>query len=171
LFSFKEVVSIGNTALHRRVGTHMGLEFATGRSAPRDTAQIPPFRGLSVAVDPAPPAAAGVVTVRGEVDAASACLLADRISHARLWFTTIVVDLTGVTFFSAAGLGALPTDEPIALVCSPAVLKVLTTCGLEHHWELHRSVFLALATGVSMDFATTWASPEPALRAIGALRT
>lgn len=148
----------------------MSLEIATGRSASGDTAQIPPFQGLSVSVDPAPPANAGVVTVRGEVDVMSAPLLADRISHARLWFTTVVVDLSGVTFFSAAGVGALPADAPIALVCSPAVLKVLSACGLQHHWELHRSVFLALATGVSMDFATTSVSPEPAVRAIGALR-
>lgn len=148
----------------------MSLEFATGRSASGDIAQIPPFRGLSVAVDPAPPANAGVVTVRGEVDTGSAGLLADRISHARLWFAAVVIDLSGVTFFSAAGLRALPTDVPIGLVCSPAVLKVLTTCGLEHHWELHRSVFLALAAEVSLDYATTSASPEHALRAIGAFR-
>jgi anti-anti-sigma factor len=123
-----------------------------------------------VTVEPAPPSTAGVVTVRGEVDAASAPVLADRIAHARLWFATVVTDLSGVTFFSAAGLGALPSGAPITLVCSPAVLKVLTACGLEHHWALHRSVFLALATGVSLDFATTSTSPDPALRAIGALR-
>ena len=145
----------------------MSLEFATGRSASK-SAQIPPFRGLSVTVRPAPPANAGVVTVRGEVDAMSAGLLADRIAHARLWFTSVVVDLSGVTFFAAAGIDALATEEPIALVCSPAVLKVLTTCGLENRWELHRSTFLALAAGVSMDFAATTASPEPAQRAAGA---
>jgi anti-anti-sigma regulatory factor len=136
----------------------MSLEFTAGRPL-SSTTRIPPFRGLSISVHPSPPANAGVVTVHGEVDATSAGLLADRIAHARLWFDTVVVDLSGVTFFAAAGLEALAADGPIALVCSPAVLKVLTACGLETRWELHRSVFLALAAGVSLDFAT--ASPEP----------
>jgi anti-anti-sigma factor len=147
----------------------MSLEFATGRSA-STTATIPPFRGLSVTLRPAPPANAGVVTVRGEVDAMSAGLLADRIAHARLWFTSVVVDLSGVTFFAAAGIDALATGGPMALVCSPAVLRVLTTCGLENRWELHRSAFLALAAGVSMDFAATAASPGPVQRAAGTHR-
>ncbi len=148
----------------------MSLEFSTGRPPSDDTTTIPRFTGLSVAVHPAPPANAGVVTVRGEVDFSSAPLLADRIAQARIWFTTVVVDLSGVTFFSAAGIDALLTDGPMALVCSPPVLRVITTAGLEDRWALHRSVFLALAAGVSTDFAATSASPELAPRAAGAHR-
>lgn len=148
----------------------MSLEFAAGPSA---TSRIPAFRGLSVTIHPAPPANAGVVTARGEVDATSAGLLADRIAHARLWFTSVVVDLSGITFFAAAGIDALVAGDPQALVCSPAVLKVLTTCGLENRWELHRSTFLALAAGVSLDFAARTAStanPGTAPRAAGTHR-
>jgi anti-anti-sigma regulatory factor len=144
----------------------MVLKIAAGQLGP-STPPVPPFRGLSVAVRPTPPANAGVVEVRGEVDSTSAGLLADRIAHARFWFDSVVVDLSGVTFFSAAGVHALRTGTPLRLVCSPAVLKVLTTCGLDDDWELHRSAFLALAAGVSMDFSATSAIPERALRAAG----
>jgi len=144
----------------------MALKIASGHTGP-STPPVPPFRGLSVTVLPSPPAHAGVVEVRGEVDSASARLLADRIAHARLWFDSVVVDLSGVTFFSAAGIDALPTDVPLRLVCSPAVLKVLATCGMVDHWELHRSVFLALAAEVAMDFTATSAIPERTLRAAG----
>ena len=144
----------------------MVLKIAAGQTRP-PSPPVPPFRGLSVAIRPTPPANAGVVEVRGEVDSASTHLLADRIAHARFWFDSVVVDLSGVTFFSAAGVDALPTEGPLKLVASPAVLKVLTTCGLDDRWELHRSVFLALAARVSTDFSTTSAVPERALRAAG----
>ncbi|PRY37937.1 anti-anti-sigma regulatory factor [Umezawaea tangerina] len=150
----------------------MARERATGRPHVRalPIAPDPQVNDLSVVTRPAPPADAGVITVVGEVDAASVGALTAAITDARIWLTDIVVDLSGVTTFSAAGISALLTDAPVRLVCSPSVLKVIETCGLDDRWELHKSVFLALAACVSLDFATTSAGPSLALRAVGAHR-
>ncbi|MET1074742.1 MAG: STAS domain-containing protein [Umezawaea sp.] len=171
-FRLKKFVSIGNTTTKRRVGTHMARERATGRSSvgPTPIAVNPQLNALSVVTRPAPPANAGVIAVTGVVDAASVGALTTAIADARIWLTNIVVDLSGVTLFSAAGISALMTDAPLRLVCSPAVVKVIEACDLEDRWELHKSVFLALAACVSMDFAATSAGPSLALRAVGTRR-
>lgn len=150
----------------------MARERATGDSSAGATPITPKaqFKDLSVITRPAPPANAGVVTVDGEVDAASVGALIAAIADARIWLTNIVIDLSGVTAFSAAGISALTTGAPLRLVCSPAVLKVIEACDLEDRWELHKSVFLALAACVSMDFAATSTGPSLALRAVGARR-
>jgi anti-anti-sigma factor len=106
---------------------------------------------VEVTVKAVPSAKAAIVTVHGEVDFASARALAEALQTASQWFNQLVVDLTSVKFFSAAGVNALLKAEntTVRLVCSPTVLRVIALCGLEGRWEVHRSVFLALASSVS----------------------
>ena len=112
-----------------------------------------PAQKPQVTVKPVPTANAGIVTVRGEVDMASARALADAVHTSAQWFNHVVLDMSSVRFFSAAGVNALlevhHERATLLLVCSPAVHRVIALCGLEGRWELHKSVFLALASSVS----------------------
>jgi anti-anti-sigma factor len=130
-----------------------------------------------VTVKAMPAAKAGIVTVHGEVDSASARALTDAVHMSAQWFDQVVVDMGSVRLFSAAGVNALLEVDPertaLRLVCSPAVLRVIALCGLERRWELHKSVFLALAWSVSRELPAVgethryavrdraWQSPDP----------
>jgi anti-anti-sigma factor len=76
-----------------------------------------------------------VVTVVGEVDLDTAPELDFRIARAAAEAGSLVIDLSGVTFFASAGLACLLTAQGDGhrphLVPSPAVEKVLTLSDLE----------------------------------------
>jgi len=94
-------------------------------------------------------AGATVVTVVGEVDLDTAPELDFRIARAADRADSLVIDLSGVTFFASAGLACLLTAQGQGhrphLVPSPAVAKVLTLSDLEDF--LPRSESLADALG------------------------
>jgi anti-sigma B factor antagonist len=95
-----------------------------------------------------------VVGVRGEVDVSSAPALQQRL--AELFVTagsTVVVDLTDVSFLDSTGLGALVAARNSAadaggslpLVCtSERILKLFTITGLAGAFQFHPSVAEAL---------------------------
>ena len=121
-----------------------------------------------VTVKAMPTAKAGIVTVHGEVDSASARALTDAVHMSAQWFDQVVVDMGSVRLFSAAGVNALLEVDPERtaprLVCSPAVLRVIALCGLERRWELHKSVFLALAWSVSRELPAVGETHRYAVR-------
>jgi anti-anti-sigma factor len=146
-------VSFGNTAPETEVVIRMATECADelmpAHPAPRPASKSQ----VEVMMEVVPSAKAGIVTVRGEVDSASARALAEALHTASKWFNHVVVDLSNVQFFSATGVNALLKADraTVGLVCSPAVVRVIALCGLEGHWQLHKSVFLALASCVSTE--------------------
>jgi anti-sigma B factor antagonist len=95
-----------------------------------------------------------VVGVRGEVDVSSAPVLQQRLAELfRTAGSTIVVDLTDVSFLDSTGLGALVAARKSAadaggalpLVCtSERILKLFTITGLDSTFDFHPSVTAAL---------------------------
>jgi len=82
---------------------------------------------------------AGVLTVRGEIDAASAPVLREAVEHVEALGVPVVCDFAGVTFMAASGLtvlieASLRTGDA-ASVCvrnaSEQVLRVLEIMGLD----------------------------------------
>ena len=77
----------------------------------------------------------GVLMVTGELDMATAPTVASQLLHDR---SIRVVDLAGVTFIDAAGLGVLRdgirgTNRPILIRrASPSTLRLLAIVGLDH---------------------------------------
>lgn len=109
---------------------------------------------LTITTHPAPPAAT-VLTVHGEVDALTSTQLADRLlPHVRDTVPHVIVDLTDVDFFAAAGLtvlvnarqAAVAADTTLCLVASTRpVLLPLTITGLDGLFDIHPDLTHALA--------------------------
>ncbi|GGP70970.1 STAS domain-containing protein [Saccharothrix coeruleofusca] len=96
-----------------------------------------------------------VVRVTGEVDGTSVEMLHDELSVALALSTPpapVVVDLTGTTFFGAAGLNevclqhhrAHGVGTQLRVVPSPQVLRPLTVIGLGELLHVHADVESAL---------------------------
>ena len=139
---------------------------ATTRSDPHPAEQF-----LTITTHPAPPDAT-VLTVRGEVDALTSPHLSDQLlPHVRGTVAHVIVDLTGVTFFSAAGLAALANAGQAAeaagatlrLVASTRpVLLPLTITGLNGMFDISpdiTSALLRVGSGPEGQRATRGESP------------
>jgi anti-sigma B factor antagonist len=97
-----------------------------------------------------------VVAVAGEIDVYTSPLLQERLVEAlKDGSSSIVLDLSAVTFLDSTGLGVLITglkrcrsaDGDLVLVTAqPNVLKVLEITGLNDVFQVHDSVDDALAT-------------------------
>ena len=121
---------------------------ATARSDSHPAGQL-----LTITTRPAPPAAT-VLTVRGEVDALTSTRLTDHLlPHLRDTVTHVIVDLTGVSFFGAAGLTVLVNARQAAVaagvtLCVVAatrpVLRPLTMTGLDDMFDISPDVTHAL---------------------------
>jgi anti-sigma B factor antagonist len=107
---------------------------------PHESTDHPPFvptaqphpqhsatRLLTVTAHPAPPDAT-VLTVRGEVDMLTSTLLRDRLlPHVRGAVGHVIVDLTGVGFFAAAGLTVLVHARQAAVAAGITLCLVAST--------------------------------------------
>jgi anti-sigma B factor antagonist len=88
-----------------------------------------------------------VVRVTGEVDMASAPLLRERLEHAARTCPRVIVDLSNVTFFGAAGLHCLErADELLARRGATLsvvtdedslVMRILRVTNLDDRWRVH----------------------------------
>ena len=129
---------------------------STDRSPPATTAR--PYRHpagqfLTITTHPAPPAAT-VVTVRGEVDALTSTeLMAHLLPHVMDTVPHVIVDLTRVSFFTAAGLTvlvnarqtAMASGVTLCLVASTRpVLVPLTITGLDRMFDISPDLTHAL---------------------------
>jgi anti-anti-sigma factor len=95
-----------------------------------------------------------VLTVRGEVDMLTSTLLRDRLlTHVRDTVGQVIVDLTGVGFFAAAGLtvlvnarqAAVAAGITLGLVASTRpVLLPLTITGLDEVFDISPNLTNAL---------------------------
>lgn len=82
---------------------------------------------------------AGVLAVRGEIDAASAPVLREAVERVQALEVPVVIDLAGVTFMDSSGLSVLVEATlragDAASVCvrnaSEQVLRVLEVTGLD----------------------------------------
>lgn len=82
---------------------------------------------LTVIARPAPPAAI-VLTVRGEVDMVTSAQLRDHLlSHVRDGVPHVIVDLTEVGFFAAAGLTVLLGTRQAAVTAGVTLCLVAST--------------------------------------------
>ncbi|WP_143467061.1 STAS domain-containing protein [Lentzea kentuckyensis] len=145
---------------------------STGRPA-RTAAVRPDFQPagevLTVTVCPAPPDAV-VLAVCGELDSSTSPLLRDRLlDHVRPTCPQLVVDLTEVTFFGAAGITVLVAAREAAetagirmclVACTRVVLRPLTITGLDSvfdvcpdlaHARLHMGDVAVQIIGGSLD--------------------
>lgn len=108
---------------------------------------------LTVTAHPVAPGAV-MIAVRGEVDLCTSPLLRDALlDHLRRPCPPLVVDLTDVTFFGAAGLTVLTTARNAAMaagnrLCLVAngrpVLRPLTLTGLDRVFDIHPDLPQAL---------------------------
>src|SRR5262245_35289100 len=80
----------------------------------------------------------GRITLSGDIDELNADAIADRMCARMTGGNTIsTVDLTGVTFFSAAGIRMLAKigvaarhrDAIVHVTCSPKVWRIVALCG------------------------------------------
>ena len=84
----------------------------------------------------------GVVEVVGEVDSTTEATFATALSVCNDDTTVAALDLSGVSFFSAAGVrcfvgqGWTVRAHPM-VIASPAVRRVLTICGVDFLLERH----------------------------------
>ena len=129
---------------------------STDRSPPAATAQ-PDLHSatqlLTVTAHPAPPAAI-VLTVHGEVDMLTSAQLADHLlPHVRDTVRQVIVDLTGVGFFAAAGLTVLVNARQVAVaagvtlclvVSTRPVLLPVTITGLDEVFDISPNITHAL---------------------------
>ncbi len=84
----------------------------------------------------------GVVEVDGEVDAAAAQIFAAALDVCNDDTVIAALDLTRVSFFSAAGVRCFvdcgwTTEAHPLIIASPAVRRVLTLCDLDFLLERH----------------------------------
>ena len=87
----------------------------------------PATQFLVVTAHPAPPAAT-VLTVCGEVDALTSAQLRDHLlPHLRDTVPQVIVDLTGVGFFAAAGLTVLVNAREAAVAAGVTFCLVAST--------------------------------------------
>lgn len=129
---------------------------STHHPPPAATAQpgLPPARQLlTVIARPAPPAAI-VLTVRGDVDMVTSTQLKDHLlPHVHDGVPQVIVDLTEVGFFTAAGLtvlvntrqAAVAAGVKLSLVASTrAVLRPLRVTGLHGMFDISPDITHAL---------------------------
>jgi anti-sigma B factor antagonist len=128
---------------------------STDRPARGRRPASPPTAGqlLTITTHPAPPAAT-VLTVRGEVDALTSPQLRDSLlPHLNAANPQVIVDLTDVGFFTAAGLtvlasarqAAMATGVTLCLVASTRpVLLPLTITGLDRVFSISPNLTHAL---------------------------
>jgi anti-sigma B factor antagonist len=129
---------------------------STDRPPPAAAAQpnLHPARQLlTITTHPAPPAAI-VLTVRGEVDMLTSTQLRDRLlPHLHDTVPQVIVDLTDVDFFTAAGLtvlvnarqAAVAAGITLCLVASTRpVLLPLTITGLDGMFDISPDLTHAL---------------------------
>lgn len=112
----------------------------TSSNSPADISSGPPTSELTIASDQC--GSAGVVRVAGEIDMLTApSLLVALLDEVDRSGGSVVVDLSAVTFFGAAGLNALLSGRKYAEVkgrplllrrSSPAVVSTLTHAGVQH---------------------------------------
>lgn len=136
-----------------RIGAPTEEPLLTDHPAPVATPH-PTERLLTVTAHSALPATT-VLTVRGEVDAFTSPYLTDQLlPHVRGAVAHVIVDLTGVTFFSAAGLTVLLTAGQAAvtagvtlrLVASTRpVLRPLMLTGLDGRFDISADVTSVLS--------------------------
>jgi anti-sigma B factor antagonist len=82
---------------------------------------------LTITTHPAPPAAT-VLTVHGEVDMVTSTQLTDHLlPHMRDTVPYVIVDLTDVGFFTAAGLTVLVNARQLALAAGTTLCLVAST--------------------------------------------
>jgi anti-sigma B factor antagonist len=94
----------------------------TGQPGPHPASQL-----LTITTHPAPPAAI-VLTVRGEVDVLTSTRLNDQLlPHVRDTVPHVIVDLTGVSFLTAAGLTVLVTTRQAAVAAGVKLRLVAST--------------------------------------------
>lgn len=103
---------------------------STDRLPPAVIAQPDPHPAgqlLTITTHPAPPAAI-VLTVRGEVDMLTSTQLRDRLlPHVRDTVPHVIVDLTAVGFFTAAGLTVLVNARQAAVAAGITLCLVAST--------------------------------------------
>jgi anti-sigma B factor antagonist len=97
-----------------------------------------------------------VVAVAGEIDVYTSPLLQERLVEVlKDGSSSIVLDLSAVTFLDSTGLGVLITGlkrcrsaegDLVLVTAQPNVLKVLEITGLNDVFQVHDSVEDALAT-------------------------
>jgi anti-sigma B factor antagonist len=97
-----------------------------------------------------------VVAVAGEIDVYTSPLLQERLVEVlKDGSSSIVLDLSAVTFLDSTGLGVLITGlkrcrsaegDLVLVTAQPNVLKVLEITGLNDVFQIHDSVEDALAT-------------------------
>jgi anti-anti-sigma factor len=94
-----------------------------------------------------------VVSMRGELDLATEQVAQRPLLEAVDRAGVVLADLSGVVFFSSAGIGvlvvaserAIATDTVLHVVVTPRIERILTAVGLQHHLHLHRTREDALA--------------------------
>lgn len=126
--------------LRQRAPTDRPAHTAAVQSESRPAVEVP-----TVAVSPAQPDAV-VLAVRGEVDSCTSPLLRDRLlEHVRPACPQLVVDLTEVSFFGAAGLTVLvmareAAEAAAVRLCLVAgtrvVLRPLMITGLDEVFDI-----------------------------------
>jgi anti-anti-sigma factor len=115
-----------------------------------------PIGVFTAEVDGYPGEAYVAVRVSGDVDTGTRAALADALERAlAIGSPSIVVDLTAVQFFAAAGVhcveravGALEARGGAAHVICPrpgAAWRVVSLLGLQQQWRVHQDVEAALA--------------------------
>ncbi|HEX6355909.1 STAS domain-containing protein [Actinophytocola sp.] len=107
------------------------FDYATTDRSPPANIAPPDLRStsrlLTITTHTAPPAAI-VLTVRGEVDALTSTQLSDHLlPHMRDTGGHVIVDLTSVWFFAAAGLTVLVNAREAATVAGTTLCLVAST--------------------------------------------
>ncbi|MFC5104961.1 STAS domain-containing protein [Kibdelosporangium philippinense] len=99
------------------------------------------FQSLSIGVDEGP--SGPVLSVRGEIDTVTAPQLQVSVEQALPSDGVLVVDLSGVTFLSSAGLSVLVRAHQrgdVRIVTNPTILRVFTLTGLAQTLRLFASL-------------------------------
>lgn len=95
-----------------------------------------------------------LVAVTGDVDAASAPTLFDRVQALLTGYHQVVLDLSGVTFFGTAGYSLLHRLETLAtrtardwvVVSGPEVQRLLQVCDPDRSFPIASNIVSAVAT-------------------------
>lgn len=127
---------------------------STHRPPPTAQSGLHPARQLLTVTTHLAPPAAIVLTVRGDVDVVTSAQLKDHLRpHVRDGVSQVIIDLTEVEFFSAAGLTVLVNTRQAAVaagikLCLVAstrpVLLPLTITGLDSMFDISPDLTHAL---------------------------
>jgi len=91
---------------------------------------------------------ATVLTVTGAIDADNADILIAHATKCVIPEKPVIVDLSGIATFEAAGIGVLDAideasralNEQFLLIANPVVIRTLKLCGAEDAFEIAESV-------------------------------